>query len=112
MAGQDVVYANLAGELEQQARCIVRAMEKTGVKRLIFVSSMGIYEEVPNERFGSILDPYASQPASSKHPGSIIPSYAQLGSTTGTKSITRPHQKASPSKIPPSRYRARAWRIS
>ena len=58
MAGQDVVYANLAGELEQQARCIVKAMEKTGVKRLIFVSSMGIYEEVPNERFGSILDPY------------------------------------------------------
>ena len=58
MAGQDVVYANLAGELEQQARCIVKAMEKTGVKRLIFVSSMGIYDEVPGERFGSILDPY------------------------------------------------------
>ena len=58
MAGQDVVYANLAGELEQQARRIVKAMEKTGVKRLIFVSSMGIYDEVPGERFGSILDPY------------------------------------------------------
>ena len=58
MGGQDVVYANLAGELEQQARCIVKAMEKTGVKRLIFVSSMGIYDEVPGERFGSILDPY------------------------------------------------------
>jgi uncharacterized protein YbjT (DUF2867 family) len=58
MADQDVVYANLAGELEQQARRIVKAMEKTGVKRLIFVSSMGIYDEVPGERFGSILDPY------------------------------------------------------
>ena len=58
MAGQDVVYANLAGELEQQARCIVKAMQKSGVKRLIFVSSMGIYDEVPGERFGSILDPY------------------------------------------------------
>ena len=58
MAGQDVVYANLAGELEQQARCIVKAMEKTGVKRLIFVSSMGIHDEVPDERFGSILGPY------------------------------------------------------
>ena len=59
MAGQDVVYANLAGELEQQARCVVRAMEKTGVERPnLRSSSMGIYERFPNERFGSILDPY------------------------------------------------------
>jgi len=58
MAGQDVVYANLAGELEQQAQTIVQAMKKTGVKRLIFISSMGIYDEVPGERHGSILDPY------------------------------------------------------
>jgi uncharacterized protein YbjT (DUF2867 family) len=27
MAGQDVVYANLAGDLEQQAQCIAKAME-------------------------------------------------------------------------------------
>ena len=58
MAGQDVVYANLAGQLEQQARCIVKAMEKTGLKRLIFIGSMGIYDEIPGERHGSILDPY------------------------------------------------------
>jgi len=58
MAGQDVVYANLAGQLEQQARCIVKAMEKTGLKRLIFISSMGIYDEVPGERHGSMLEPY------------------------------------------------------
>lgn len=58
MAGQDVVYANLAGDLEQQARCIVTAMEKTGIKRLIFISSMGIYDEIPGERHGIILDPY------------------------------------------------------
>jgi uncharacterized protein YbjT (DUF2867 family) len=58
MAGQDVVYANLAGQLEQQARCIVKAMEKTGIKRLIFISSMGIYDEIPGERHGSILEPY------------------------------------------------------
>jgi uncharacterized protein YbjT (DUF2867 family) len=57
-AGQDVVYANLAGQMEQQARCIVKAMETTDVKRLIFISSMGIYDEVPGERHGSILDPY------------------------------------------------------
>ena len=58
MAGQDVVYANLAGQLEQQARCIVTAMKNTGLKRLIFVSSMGIYDEIPGERHGSILEPY------------------------------------------------------
>jgi hypothetical protein len=35
MIGQDVVYANLAGELEQQAKNIVEAMDVTDVKRLI-----------------------------------------------------------------------------
>jgi uncharacterized protein YbjT (DUF2867 family) len=58
MAGQDVVYANLAGQLEQQARCIVTAMKKAGLKRLIFISSMGIYDEIPGERHGSVLEPY------------------------------------------------------
>ena len=58
MAGQDVVYANLAGKLEHQATNIVRAMEKRGLRRLIFISSMGIYDEVPGERYSSILDPY------------------------------------------------------
>jgi uncharacterized protein YbjT (DUF2867 family) len=58
MAGQDVVYANLAGSLEQQAQCIVQAMKEVGSKRLIFISSMGIYDEIPGERHGSILEPY------------------------------------------------------
>jgi len=58
MAGQDVVYANLAGKLEEQAKGIVKAMNETGVRRLIFISSMGIYDEVPGEEHGSILDPY------------------------------------------------------
>jgi uncharacterized protein YbjT (DUF2867 family) len=58
MIGQDVVYANLAGNLEQMAKNIVKAMDETEVKRLIFISSMGIYDEVPGERYGGILDPY------------------------------------------------------
>jgi uncharacterized protein YbjT (DUF2867 family) len=58
MAGQDVVYANLAGDLEQQAKSIVKAMNETGLRRLIFISSMGIYGEVPGEAYRSILDPY------------------------------------------------------
>jgi len=54
---QDVVYANLAGRLEEQAKCIVKAMDNAGVKRLIFISSMGIYDEIPGERHGSPSGP-------------------------------------------------------
>lgn len=58
MAGQDAVYVNLAGDLPWQARCIVAAMKSAGVRRLVFISSMGVYDEVPGERHGSVLDPY------------------------------------------------------
>jgi uncharacterized protein YbjT (DUF2867 family) len=61
--GQDVVYANLAGAMEQQAKAIISAMHATGLKRLIFISSMGIYDEVPGERYRSILDPYRDSAA-------------------------------------------------
>jgi uncharacterized protein YbjT (DUF2867 family) len=58
MAGQDVVYANLSGDMGAQSKAIVAAMAKMGVKRLIFVSSMGIYDEVPGEKYGAVLHPY------------------------------------------------------
>lgn len=58
VAGQDVVYANLSGSMKQQAQNIVAAMKNAGVKRLIFISSMGIYGEVPGERYRSVLDLY------------------------------------------------------
>jgi uncharacterized protein YbjT (DUF2867 family) len=58
MRDQDVVYANLAGPMKQQARAIIDAMHAAGLKRLLFISSMGIYGEVPGERYGSVLDPY------------------------------------------------------
>jgi uncharacterized protein YbjT (DUF2867 family) len=58
MAGQDVAYASLSGDMDKQARAIVAATDRAGVRRLIFISSMGIYDEVPGERHGSILDPY------------------------------------------------------
>ena len=63
MSDQDVVYANLAGDLKRQAECIVEAMHATGLKRLIFVSSMGIYGEVPGERYRDVLDPYRDSAA-------------------------------------------------
>lgn len=49
--GQDVVYANLAGNLDEQARAIVETMEAEGVSRLVFVTALGIYDEVPG-KFG------------------------------------------------------------
>ncbi|HJE14492.1 MAG TPA: SDR family oxidoreductase [Lapidilactobacillus dextrinicus] len=52
MVGVDVVYANLAGHnIEQQAKSVVAAMTQTGIKRLIWVSTLGIYDEVPG-KFG------------------------------------------------------------
>ena len=58
MAGQDAVYAGLAGDLERMARAIVQAMDDTGLRRLVFISSMGIYDEVPGQHYSSVLDPY------------------------------------------------------
>jgi uncharacterized protein YbjT (DUF2867 family) len=63
MKGQDAVYANLSGAMKEQAECIVLAMHAAGVKRLIFISSMGIYGEVPGERYASVLDPYRDSAA-------------------------------------------------
>lgn len=63
MAGQDVVYANLSGAMAQQARVIVDAMHASGLKRLIFISSMGIHGEVAGERYESVLDPYRDSAA-------------------------------------------------
>ena len=42
--GQDIVYVNLAGDLEQMAKNIVKAMTENGVKRIIAISSIGIYD--------------------------------------------------------------------
>ena len=58
MLGHDVVYANLDGPLAQMARNLVAAMHTSGLKRLIFISSMGIYGEVPGQAYRSVLDPY------------------------------------------------------
>lgn len=52
LASVDLVYANLAGaNIEDQAETVVKAMDTNGIKRLIWVSSLGIYDEVPG-KFG------------------------------------------------------------
>jgi len=54
IAGQDIVYANLAGDLETMAKNIVKAMDEEGVKRIIAIISIGIY----NTPLRSVLIPY------------------------------------------------------
>lgn len=65
MEGQDVVYANLAGDVGVQTENILAAMRAKGVRRLIFVNSLGIYDEVPGtfgewnrRKIGQYLPPY------------------------------------------------------
>lgn len=50
MAGQNLVYANLTGDdIDKQAKAIVAAMHAAGVRRLVFVTSLGIYDELPGK---------------------------------------------------------------
>ncbi|WP_099974203.1 SDR family oxidoreductase [Lactobacillus terrae] len=66
--GVDIVYANLAGDnIEEQAKSVVESMNNSGVKRLIWISTLGIYDEVPgefgkwnNNILGSYITKYAA----------------------------------------------------
>lgn len=48
IAGQDAVFAALSGPLGEYAKQIVTAMKRNQVQRLIFITSMGIYNEIPS----------------------------------------------------------------
>lgn len=66
VTGADIVYANLAGSnMDDEARAVVAGMHAAGVKRLVWISSIGIYDEVPgafgvwnNEVLKNYLPPY------------------------------------------------------
>lgn len=47
LQGQDVVFAALSGNLPQMAAALVQGMIQAGVQRLLFITSMGIYNEIP-----------------------------------------------------------------
>jgi uncharacterized protein YbjT (DUF2867 family) len=52
MNGVDMVYANLANpEIKTQAENIVAAMDKHNITTLVWISTLGIYNEVPG-KFG------------------------------------------------------------
>lgn len=62
IAGQDIVYVNLAGNLEAMTKNIVKAMAETGVKRIIAISSIGIYDTplkpilVPYRKLADVIE--------------------------------------------------------
>lgn len=65
MKDQDAVFVALSGNLPLFARHIVDAMKRNKVNRLIFISSMGIYNEIPasigengNLKYNPILQSY------------------------------------------------------
>lgn len=58
ITGQDIVYANLSGDLEAMAKNIVKAMADTGVKKLIFISSIGISIGIYDVPLRPVLKPY------------------------------------------------------
>ena len=50
MPGHDVVYCAISGDaLPKIAENIVSAMDEAGIKRLIFMGAVGIYNEIPDE---------------------------------------------------------------
>ncbi|QQF53025.1 NAD-dependent dehydratase [Campylobacter fetus] len=58
MKDVDIVYANLAGDLVKMAKMLVEAMNESGLKRVIWVSSYGIYGETAMGSLKNILVPY------------------------------------------------------
>lgn len=57
MSNQDIVYANLNGNMEKHAKNIVEMMQKNGVKNLIWITGSGLYHETPDP-FGSWVENY------------------------------------------------------
>lgn len=54
ISGQDIVYCNLAGDLDAISKNIVKTMHETNTKRIIAISSIGIYKTP----LKSVLIPY------------------------------------------------------
>ncbi len=49
MENIDAVFASLRGDMAKMAQALVDGMNEAGLRRLIFVTSLGIYNEVPEE---------------------------------------------------------------
>lgn len=60
MEGQDIVVASLNGDLLSSAKSIVEAMKQANVKRILWVTGLGIHHEIPGE-VGKMLDGLVAQ---------------------------------------------------
>ncbi|MGT2785559.1 NAD(P)H-binding protein [Streptococcus merionis] len=59
VAGADLVFVALSGNLPQMTEQVIAAMKSTGTNRLVFISSYGIYGEIDGRpAFDNILQPY------------------------------------------------------
>ena len=60
MEGQDILLCSLEGDVLTMAKNIVSALAKTSVKRIIWITGMGIHHEITGAR-GIMLNMYAKQ---------------------------------------------------
>ena len=60
MEGQDILFCSLEGDVLTIAKNIVAALDKTTVKRIIWITGMGIHHEITGVR-GMMLNRYAKQ---------------------------------------------------
>lgn len=59
LAGVDFVFASLSGSMDTMAKHLIAAMDQAGVKRLAFITTMGIYQEIP-AWLGESPEPYSN----------------------------------------------------
>jgi nucleoside-diphosphate-sugar epimerase len=98
MQSQDAVYANLAGDMARQTRAIIDAVHSVGLKRLIFVSSMGIYGEVPGETYPASWTRIGTRRLRSRNRTWTILSSDRAGSRTTRESAPGSRKRVSPSQ--------------
>lgn len=60
MDGQEIMLCSLEGDVLTMAKNIVSALEVTSVKRIIWITGMGIHHEITGAR-GAMLNLYAKQ---------------------------------------------------
>ena len=60
MEGQDILLCSLEGDVLTMAKNIVSALDKTGVKRIIWITGMGIHHEINGLR-GVMLNQLAKK---------------------------------------------------
>ena len=122
--GADEVYANLAAtqdssaDIIPMAKAVVDMMDKAGIKRLVWISSLGIYNEVPGE-FGAwnanILGDYLvnyRKAVDVIEASDLDYTIIRRGSPTRTRWTSRSPRRESSSAAPRSRaspWRAKWW---